>query len=136
MAIGSTLMVGGLLRRRAGGGGGMPKAFVRAVVVEETTRSMTAERAEMHMGGLLPRKTAALAALWEQRPKTCGYCEKPLPPTPAGKLILERIVKAAPGDVKAVREIPLGEGWTFVAPESFPCPACGHSSRPAVTGRG
>lgn len=136
MAIGSTLLVGGLLRRRVGGGGRIPKGFVRAVVVEETTRSMTAERAKMHLDGLLPRRTAALAALWEQRPKICAYCQRRLPLTPAGKLILERIVKAAPADVKVVREIPLGEGWTFVAPESVPCPACGHANRPAVTGRG
>jgi hypothetical protein len=137
MAVGSGLMVLGLRRRNGGnvGNGRMPAAFARAAAVEEVVRTVTVDQAERILPSLLKRRADALAEMWALRPRTCAYCSKPLPPTPAGRLVHERLLKAAPGDVKVKREIPLGEGWTFVPPEQIPCAACGHANRLQASGR-
>lgn len=137
MALGSGLTVAALVRRRGRGGGAarMPAAFVRAVTVEETARHVAPDQAERILPGLLPTRADALAEMWALRPRNCAYCNKSLPPLPAGRLIHERLLKAAPGDVRVKREIPLGEGWSFVPPEAIPCPACGHANRLQGGGR-
>ncbi len=137
MLAGSGLVLLGLKRRRDGNAGSarMPAAFARGAAVEEAVRTVTVDQAERILPSLLPRRADALTEMWALRPKTCAYCSKPLPLQPAGRLIHERLLKAAPGDVRVKREIPLGEGWTFVPPDAIPCAACGHANRLQASGR-
>lgn len=113
------------LRRR----GDLPSRFGKSIDVKTVERWLDPDRAEVELSSLYPDRKAAIRQLWDLRPKRCGYCDKPLPFEPPGRLDHVLLLKKAPGDVKTPKRIPLGDGYRPIPPETIVCGDCGHAHK-------
>ncbi len=107
----------------------VPSEFRKSVDIVEVEKWLPPVKAEALMGSLDASARDAIGAMWEIRPRTCGYCSARLPFTPAGRVEHVQIYKEAPTDVAKPKKISLGDGFRPIPVERIKCPDCGHENR-------